>query len=48
VHESVDVLVFGRRDDGASTGRGSRRPKSAKARSRGKLGTGYAASAMKI
>jgi hypothetical protein len=34
------VQVFGRRDDGLTTDCGGRRPKSAKARSRGKLGTG--------
>jgi hypothetical protein len=39
-HESVSVQVFGRRDDGLTTDCGGRRPKSAKARSRGKLGTG--------
>jgi hypothetical protein len=36
------VQVFGRRDDGLTTDCGGRRPKSAKARSRGKLGTGGA------
>jgi hypothetical protein len=35
---SVSVQVFGGRDYGLSTDCGGRRPKSAKARSRGKLG----------
>jgi hypothetical protein len=39
---SACVQVFGRRDDGLTTDCGGRRPKSAKARSRGKLGTGGA------
>jgi hypothetical protein len=34
------VLVFGRRQQEGSTGSTDRRPKSAKARSRGKFGTG--------
>ena len=42
------VQVFGRRDDGLTTRSGGRRPKSAKARSRGKLGTGGATGAMGI
>jgi hypothetical protein len=45
---SVHVQVFGRRDDGLTTDCGGRRPKSAKARSRGKLGTGGATGAMGI
>ena len=39
VHESLYVQVFGRRDDGLTTRRGGRRPKSAKARNRGGCGT---------
>ena len=39
VHESGFVQVFGRRDDGLTTRRGGRRPKSAKARNRGGCGT---------
>jgi hypothetical protein len=42
------VQVFGRRDYGLTTDCGGRRPKSAKARSRGKLGTGGATGAMGI
>jgi hypothetical protein len=34
------VQVFGRRDDGLTTRSSGRRPKSAKARSRGKFRTG--------
>jgi hypothetical protein len=45
---SVVVQVFGRRYDGLTTDCGGRRPKSAKARSRGKLGTGGATGAMGI
>jgi hypothetical protein len=45
---SAVVQVFGRRDDGLTTDCGGRRPKSAKARSRGKLGTGGATGAMGI
>ena len=45
---SPNVLVFGRRRQGSSARSTDRRPKSAKARSRGKLGTGLAASAMGI
>jgi hypothetical protein len=45
---SACVQVFGRRDDGLTTDCGGRRPKSAKARSRGKLGTGGATGAMGI
>jgi hypothetical protein len=37
---SLLVQVFGRRNDGLSTHSDGRRPKSAKARNRGKLGTG--------
>jgi hypothetical protein len=37
---SVVVQVFGRRNDRFSTHSDGRRPKSAKARNRGKLGTG--------
>jgi hypothetical protein len=40
MHESGNVQVFGRRNDGLSTHSDGRRPKSAKARNRGKLGTG--------
>ena len=36
---SLNVQVFGRRDDGLATRRGGRRPKSAKARNRGGWGT---------
>ena len=39
VHEFLYVQVFGRRDDGLTTRRGGRRPKSAKARNRGGCGT---------
>jgi len=42
------VLVFGRRQEEGSARSTDRRPKSAKARSRGKLGTGSAAGAMEI
>ena len=42
------VQVFGRRHDEPSTPCGGRRPKSAKARSRGKFGTDGAAGAMGI
>src|ERR1700746_2971344 len=42
---SPSVLVFGRRQEGGATRSTDRRPKSAKARSRGKLGTGSAAGA---
>jgi hypothetical protein len=45
---STHVQVFGRRDYGLTTDCGGRRPKSAKARSRGKLGTGGATGAMGI
>jgi hypothetical protein len=45
---SPSVQVFGRRDDGLTMDCGGRRPKSAKARSRGKLGTGGATGAMGI
>jgi hypothetical protein len=45
---SACVQVFGRRDDGLTMDCGGRRPKSAKARSRGKLGTGGATGAMGI
>jgi len=45
---STHVQVFGRRDDDLTTDCGGRRPKSAKARSRGKLGTGGATAAMGI
>ncbi len=45
---SHPVQVFGRRHDDPSTRCGGRRPKSAKARSRGKFGTGGAAGAMGI
>jgi hypothetical protein len=45
---ATSVQVFGRRHDDPSTRCGGRRPKSAKARSRGKLGTGGAAGAMGI
>ena len=45
---SLIVQVFGRRDYGLTTDCGGRRPKSAKARSRGKLGTGGATGAMGI
>jgi hypothetical protein len=45
---SASVQVFGRRDYGLTTDCGGRRPKSAKARSRGKLGTGGATGAMGI
>jgi hypothetical protein len=38
---SALVQVFGRRDDGLTTRSGGRRPKSAKARSRGELGTAW-------
>ena len=48
VHESESVLVFGRRQEEGSARSTDRRPKSAKARSRGKLGTGSAAGAMEI
>jgi hypothetical protein len=41
------VLVFGRRQESGSARSTDRRPKSAKARSRGKFGTGGAASAMR-
>jgi hypothetical protein len=47
-HTSGYVQVFGRRDDGLTTDCGGRRPKSAKARSHGKLGTGGATGAMGI
>jgi hypothetical protein len=40
LHESGFVQVFGCRDDGLTTRSGGRRPKSAKARSRGVLGSG--------
>jgi hypothetical protein len=39
LHESGYVQVFGRRDDGLTTRRGGRGPKSAKARNRGGCGT---------
>ena len=39
VNYFVHVQVFGRRDDGLTTRRGGRRPKSAKARNRGGCGT---------
>ena len=39
MHETANVQVFGRRDDGLTTRRGGRRPKSAKARNRGGCGT---------
>jgi hypothetical protein len=42
------VLVFGRRQQRGSTRSTHRRPKSAKARSRGKLGSGQAAGATRI
>jgi GNAT superfamily N-acetyltransferase len=45
---SLVVLVFGRRQEEGSARSTDRRPKSAKARSRGKLGTGSAAGAMEI
>jgi len=45
---SLIVLVFGRRQQGGSARSTDRRPKSAKARSRGKLGTGQAAGAKRI
>jgi hypothetical protein len=45
---SAFVQVFGRRHDEPSTRCGGRRLKSAKARSRGKFGTGGAAGAMGI
>ncbi len=48
LHMSLHVQVFGRRHDEPSTRCGGRRPKSAKARSRGKFGTGGAAGAMGI
>ena len=38
---AASVQVFGRRDYGLTTDCGGRRPKSAKARSRGQLGTGW-------
>jgi hypothetical protein len=44
---SLLVQVFGRRQQGGSARSTGRRPKSAKARSRGKFGTGGAASAMR-
>jgi hypothetical protein len=44
----VSVQVFGRRDDGLTTRRGGRRPKSAKARNRVVWGTDSAADAMGI
>ena len=45
---SESVQVFGCRDYGLTTDCGGRRPKSAKARSRGTLGTGGATGAMGI
>jgi hypothetical protein len=45
---AASVQVFGRRHDDAIHALGGRRPKSAKARNRGKWGTGGAAGAMEI